>query len=164
MNGRFIAVTAHKDLRRRLADPAALIMWFGIPLAIGGLILALSSGGDGAGPRGRMLIVNEDGSFVSGLLAGAAGQGPLGELFDVTQVDRDEGRRIVDAGEASALLILPAGLQEAVLGEGTAEIRLVTNPAQRILPGMIECRSALRCSSAACCSGWTGAPRSGWWA
>ena len=138
MNGRFAGITALKDLRRRLADPAALIMWFGIPLAIGSMILALSSGGDGAGPRGRLLIANEDDSFVSGLLVGAAGQGPLGELFDVTRVDREEGRRLVDAGEASALLILPAGLQEAVLGEGKAEIRLVTNPAQRILPGMIE--------------------------
>ncbi len=138
MNGRFIGITAVKDLRRRLADPAALIMWFGLPLAIGAMIVALSSGGDGAGPRGRLLVADEDESFVSGMLAGAAGQGPLGELFDVTPVDRDEGRRIVDAGDASALLILPAGLQEAVLGEESVEIRLVTNPAQRILPGMLE--------------------------
>lgn len=138
MNGRFIGITAAKDLRRRLADPAALVMWFGLPLAIGAMIVALSSGGDGAGPRGRLLVADEDESFVSGMLAGAAGQGPLGELFDVTPVDRDEGRRIVDAGDASALLILPAGLQEAVLGEGAVEIRLVTNPAQRILPGMLE--------------------------
>ena len=44
----------------------------------------------------------------------------------------------MDAGDASALVVLPAGLQDAVLGQGTVEIRLVTNPAQRILPGMIE--------------------------
>ena len=138
MNGRFVVITAYKDLRRRLADPVSLVMWFGLPLAIGAMILTLSSGGDGAGPRGRLLVVDEDDSFASGLLAGAAGQGPVGELFDVTHVDRDEGRRIVDAGDASALLILPAGLQAAVLGERTAEIQLVTNPAQRILPGLIE--------------------------
>ena len=138
MNGRFVVLTALKDLRRRLADPVALIMWFGLPLVIGTMIMALSTGGDGAGPRGRLLVADEDDSFVSGLLAGAAGQGPLGELFEVTQVDPDEGRRVVDDGDASALLILPAGLQDAVLGEGTAEIELVTNPAQRILPGMLE--------------------------
>ena len=80
------------------------------------MILALASGGDGAGPRGRLLVVD---AFVSGKLVGAAGQGPLEEVFDVTYVSRDEGRRIVDAGNASALLILPAGLQEALVGEGT---------------------------------------------
>ena len=80
MNGRFIGITAAKDLRRRFADPVALIMWFGLPLAIGAMVVALSSGGDGAGPRGRLLVADEDESFVSGMLAGAAGQGPLGEL------------------------------------------------------------------------------------
>ncbi len=83
-------------------------------------------------------MADEDESVLSGLIGGAAVQGPVAQLFDVTPVERDEGRRMMDAGDASALVILPPGLQEAVLGEGTAEIELVTNPAQRILPGMIE--------------------------
>ena len=62
------------------------------------MILALASGGNGAGPRGRLLAVD---AFVSGKLVGAAGQGPLEEVFHVTYVSRDEGRRIVDAGDAS---------------------------------------------------------------
>ena len=137
MTGRFIAATALKDVRRQLADPVGLLIWMGLPLAIGGLITLISAGGGGS-PRGRLLVADEDGSLLSGLIGGAAAQGPIATLFDVTPVDRDEGRRIMDAGGASALVVLPAGLQEAVLGEGTAEIRLVTNPAQRILPGMIE--------------------------
>ncbi len=137
MTGRFIAATARKDVRRQLADPVGLLIWMGLPLAIGGLIVLITAGGGGS-PRGRLLVADEDESLLSGLIGGAAVQGPIAELFDVTPVDRDEGRRIMDAGDASALVVLPAGLQEAVLGEGTAEIRLVTNPAQRILPGMIE--------------------------
>jgi hypothetical protein len=137
MTGRFLAATALKDVRRQLADPLGLLTWMGLPLVIGGLIV-LVSGGEGGTPRGRLLVADEDESLLSGLLGGAAVQGPVAQLFDVTPVDRDEGRRIMDAGDASALVILPAGLQEAVLGEGTAEIRLVTNPSQRILPGMIE--------------------------
>ena len=137
MTGRFIAATALKDVRRQLADPVGLLIWMGLPLAIGGLIVLVTAGGEGS-PRGRLLVADEDESFLSGLVGGAAVQGPMAELFDVTPVDRDEGRRVMDAGDASALVVLPAGLQDAVLGEGTVEIRLVTNPAQRILPGMIE--------------------------
>ena len=136
MTGRFIAATARKDVRRQLADPVGLLIWMGLPLAIGGLIVLVTAGGEGS-PRGRLLVADEDESFLSGLIGGAAVQGPIAELFDVTPVDRDEGRRIMDAGDASALVVLPAGLQDAALGEGTAEIRLVTNPAQRVLPGMI---------------------------
>ena len=136
MTARFIAATARKDVRRQFADPAGLLIWMGLPLAIGGLIVLVTAGGEGS-PRGRLLVADEDESFLSGLIGGAAVQGPIAELFDVTPVDRDEGRRIMDAGDASALVVLPAGLQDAVLGEGTAEIRLVTNPAQRVLPGMI---------------------------
>ena len=136
MTGRFVVATALKDVRRQLADPMGLLTWMGLPLVIGSLIVLINAGG--ASPRGRLLVADEDESFLSGLVGGAAVQGPVAELFDVTPVDVDEGRRIMDAGDASALVILPPGLQEAVLGEGTAEIRLVTNPAQRILPGMIE--------------------------
>ena len=136
MTGRFVAATALKDVRRQLADPLGLLTWMGLPLIIGGLIVLVSGGG--GSPRGRLLVADEDESFLSNAIGGAAVQGPIAELFDVTPVDRDEGRRLMDAGGASALVILPAGLQDAVLGRGTAEIRLVTNPSQRILPGMIE--------------------------
>ena len=136
MTGRFVATTALKDVRRQIADPLGLLTWMGLPLVIGGLIVLVSGGG--GSPRGRLLVADEDESFLSGLIGGAAVQGPIAELFDVTPVERDEGRRLMDAGGASALVILPAGLQEAVTGRGTAEIRLVTNPSQRILPGMIE--------------------------
>lgn len=137
MTARFIAATARKDVRRQLADPVGLLIWMGLPLAIGGLIVLVTAGGGGS-PRGRLLVADEDESLLSSLVGGAAAQGPMADLFDVTRVDADEGRRIMDAGDASALVVLPAGLQDAVLGEGTAEIRLVTNPAQRILPGMVE--------------------------
>ena len=58
-----------KDLLRRMADPMALLIWIGIPLVLGGLITLISS--DGAPPRVRVLLVDQDDSFVSGLLVGA---------------------------------------------------------------------------------------------
>lgn len=137
MSVHFAIVTAGKDLRRRLADPAALLIWLALPLAIGGLLVLINSG-DGGTPRGRLLVVDEDRSFVSGVIAAIPTQGEMAELFDVVPVERTEGRRLMDAGEATALLILPAGLQSAFAGTGRSEIRLVTNPSHRILPSVIE--------------------------
>ena len=137
MSAHFILATARKDLRRRLADPAALLIWLALPLAIGGLLVLINSG-DGGTPHGRLLVVDEDRSFVSGLIGGFPKQGRMAELFDVVHVERDEGRRLIDAGEATALLVLPAGLQSAFAGNGNAEVRLVTNPSHRILPSVIE--------------------------
>ena len=137
MSVHFVIATARKDLRRRLSDPAALLIWLALPLAIGGLLVLINSG-DGGTPRGRLLVVDEDRSFASALIAGIPTQGDLAELFDVVPVERDEGQRLIDAGEATALLILPAGLQGGFVGNGNAEIRLVTNPSHRILPSVIE--------------------------
>jgi ABC-type multidrug transport system permease subunit len=54
------------------------------------------------------------------------------------QVDEAEGRKRIDAGEASALLVIPRGFGGAVLREQPTELQLVTNPSQRIMPRMIE--------------------------
>ena len=137
MSVHFVFATARKDLRRRLADPTALLIWFALPVAIGGLLILISSGNGGA-PHGRLLVADEDRSFVSRLIGGVLRQGELADLFDVVSEERDEGRRLIDAGEATALLILPAGLQDAFVGKGVAEVQLVTNPTHRILPSVIE--------------------------
>ena len=137
MSAHFVLATARKDLRRRFTDPIGVLIWFALPIAVGGLLVLVNGGDDGT-PRGRLLIADEDASFVSGLIGTLPSRGGLGELFDVEPVTREEGRHIVEAGEASALLILPAGLQDAFAGKGNAEIRLVTHPAQRILPAVIE--------------------------
>ena len=103
----FLVTTLIKDLRRRLADPIALILWIGIPLVIGWL-MTLAMGGDGGGvPKAKVLLVDQDDSFLTQLLEGA---GSNSESFlDIERVELDEGRARLDRGEGSALLILPAG-------------------------------------------------------
>ncbi len=132
----YLIVAAAKDIRRRLADPAALVFWVGLPLLLGGLLSFISDDDSGAAPRATVLVVDEDATFVSGLLSLAlARAAPL----DLQPVARDEGRRRIDDGDATALLIVPAGFQQAVLdGASTAELTLVTNPAQQVLPGVVE--------------------------
>jgi ABC-type multidrug transport system permease subunit len=135
---RFVAVAALKDLRRRLADPAAILIWIGIPLAIGGLMNLVIGSAGSTPPRATVLVVDQDDTFLSRLLSGSSGVARLGEFLDLERVTIEDGRRRIDAGDASALLIIPAGFQTAVIEDRPAELRLVTNPAQRILPGIVE--------------------------
>ena len=132
---RFVYVATLKDLRRRLADPPALAVWIGIPLVLAGMLNFISGTG-GDAPRARLLIVDEDKSTLSGLIPAAARQGNM--PIDVETVGLEDGRRQIAGGDASALLVIPAGFQSAVVGRGAANLQLVTNPAQRILPLMVQ--------------------------
>jgi ABC-type multidrug transport system permease subunit len=127
-------VAAAKDVRRRLADPAAFAVWIGLPLLLGGLLSFIAGGGD-APPRAQLLVVDQDATFVSGLLETAISST---EIVDLQSVTLDEGRQRIDSGDATALLVVPKGFQDAVLDLGTSNLTLITNPAQQILPGIVE--------------------------
>jgi hypothetical protein len=43
----FVLIAAIKDLRRRFADPAALLIWIGLPVVVGALMSLVSGGGSG---------------------------------------------------------------------------------------------------------------------
>lgn len=135
---RFVAVAALKDLRRRLADPAAVLIWIAIPLAIGGLMNLVIGSAGRTPPRAKVLVVDQDDTFLSRLLSGSGGVQGLGEFLDLERVTVEDGRRRIDAGDATALLIIPAGFQTAVIEDRPAELQLVANPAQSILPGIVE--------------------------
>lgn len=137
MSGGFLAASVLKDLRRYRRDPWSLLSWLGIPVLIGLLLSMAFGGGDGAVPRAKLLVVDRDDSFLSGLLVGALGSDRL-DIVDASSVDEETGRKRIDGGDASALLVLPEGFGEAVLRETPVTLELVTNPSQRILPGIVE--------------------------
>ena len=133
---RFLLISAAKDLRRRLADLPGLAVWLGIPIVIGTL-MTLAFGGDNAVPKAHVLLADEDDSLLGRLAAGAS-SGEGGNYLDIERVTADDGRKRLDAGEGSALVILPKGLTDAVLNDTPATITVVTNPAQRILPEVVR--------------------------
>ena len=137
---RFVLLTAANDLRRRLRDPASLALWLGIPIAIGLMIrVAFGGSGGGSGPKAQVMVADLDDSLLSGLLLGAMGQQQGQSLpFEAEAVELEEGRERIEDGDASALLVIPEGFAEALLNEDPCTLELVTNPAQRILPGMVE--------------------------
>ena len=132
---RFILSTSSKDLRRRLADPSPLALWLALPILLGGLI-SLLNGGSVA--KAHLLVVDHDASFLSQFVLGAGRQGRGSEFLDVEEVTAELGAQRIAAGDATALLTIPKGFQDAVLNERPTELTLLTNPAQRILPVIIE--------------------------
>jgi len=133
----FLSASVRKDLARWSQDKTALLIWLGIPFLIGGLITLMIDGGNGT-PTGVLLIADQDNSLLSGLVIGTYSQDQLGELIVVEQVSVEEGEARINDGDASGFLTIPVGFQDAFLNETPVTLTLKTNPAQTILPGIIE--------------------------
>jgi ABC-type transport system involved in multi-copper enzyme maturation permease subunit len=89
-------------------------------------------------PQGRLLVADEDQTFLSQAVKGAFSREPLSKMIAIESIDRENGLRRMERGEASALLIVPKGFQNTYFRNQPVQLRLVTNPAQRILPNIIE--------------------------
>lgn len=137
MTLRFILTCAWKDLLRARRDPFGILIWIAIPLILGALITVVFGRGD-ATPQGRLLVADEDDTFVSNLLTGAFSQQPMSKMVFVEKVSREAGRARIDRGDGSALLIIPKGLSDAVLQNRPSRLELITNPSQRIVPNIIR--------------------------
>ena len=133
---RYLLATARKDLMRIRGDWPALLLWIGIPLMVGGLMVLVF--GNGATPQARLLVADSDQSLVGRLLTGGFQQGALADLIQVEPVELEEGRRRMEDGDASGLLVIPEGFGSAVLDGEPAALELVTNPSQTVLPGILE--------------------------
>ena len=124
--------------RDDFAIPSRLLLWIGIPLIIGALLTLLAGGRSGPSPQAFVLVADEDDSLISGLLVGALSQDRTGGVIRAESVDAIDGRARLDEGEASALLVIPDGFGNAVLADDPIALTLVKNPAQTILPSIVE--------------------------
>ncbi len=134
----FLLATAAKDWKRQRRDPAALLLWIGIPLLVGGLMTMLAGGREGPRPQAHVLIVDRDDSFLSNFLVGALSQEGAGDFVRAERVTEEDGRERIADGDGTALLVIPDGFAAAVLREEPCALELVTNPTQRVLPGIVE--------------------------
>jgi ABC-type multidrug transport system permease subunit len=137
-NLRFLWTGVRKDVATVRRDPFGLIIPIGIPLVLAVLLSMVFGSGGNAVPQGRLLVADEDGSIASSLLTSVFSRDPLSRMVVVRQVTRQEGRARIGRGDASALLIISKGLQQSFLRNQPFRLQLYTNPAQRILPRVIE--------------------------
>jgi hypothetical protein len=134
---RFVWISARKDFSLLRRDPVSLAAWLGIPLILG-LLLNMVFGEGDARPQGRFLVADEDQSLASALLTEAFGRDPLAKMVIVEKTSREEGKIRIDRGEASAFLIIPKGLRTAYLRNQPVHLLLFTNPAEHIVPRIVQ--------------------------
>ena len=133
----FLGIAFAKDLRRILRDPVAILLSVGLPLMVG-LLLKIAFGGGETKPTAQLLVADHDSSFVSNLLVASFDRGPLADLVDTESVTEEKGRAMMEDGKASGLLIIPDRFGDDVFDRRLTTLTLITNPAQRILPGILK--------------------------
>jgi hypothetical protein len=135
-----IIIAAH-HLKRVARSPGLILLLLAVPVTLAVIMYAAfgRTAGTGRLPAITVLFLDEDRTFVSSAVPQLFGGGPFADQFTVaTAVDRDEARRSFERGTASALIVAPAGLQQAVLSGARAELVLYRNPRQTISPQVVE--------------------------
>jgi ABC-type Na+ efflux pump permease subunit len=127
-----------RDLTRFARNPVRTALMFAIPLSMSA-IFALIFGGGGGEPAItiRVLVHDEDDSLLSRMLQGSGSDPRMDERLELVPVG-EEGYRMMEEGEASALLHIPRGFTDDFLDGRPVELELVKNPAQRFLPSLVE--------------------------
>lgn len=149
MNILFVAL---KDLKRVFRSVFALIMMFGAPLLIAGLLYfafgsMMNGGNTFTLAQTRVVIANLDQASSSGsafkageMLVSFLENKDLADLLKLTMVsDEMQARSAVDQQQADVALIIPANFTQAALTSGqNAAVVLYQDPTLTIGPGIVK--------------------------
>ena len=126
-----------KDFRRRVRRPMGILILLAFPLIFSAMIaLTFGSGGSGF-PKVHLLLQDDDGELISGLVKQAFASEQAAAYFDVEIVEGN-GRDRIEDGDGSALLIIPENFTSDFLEGEPTNLVLVRNPAQGIMPEVAE--------------------------
>lgn len=142
MSARQVLLLVRKDLRRRLRSPLSTILVLVFPLVLAGILAMAFGAGETEVPKVRLLLDDQDGGLAGMLVSQAFSSPQAAAYFEVQKVDEgtagDDALAKLEKEEFSALLRLPPGLTDAILDGRAADLELVRNPAQSILPEVAE--------------------------
>ena len=133
-------VLIRKDLLRRWRSPLATIVMIVFPLFMSAAIGSLGgSGGEATFPRITVLVQNLDAKgFIANALVGGLNNERAQEYLDVVVLEADApARQMMENGEASALLILPADFTRKIMQREPVALEVVRNPSEGIKPEII---------------------------
>jgi ABC-2 type transport system permease protein len=136
---RLLLVLAN-DVRRHLKSPGAILIYIAIPMvmtALIGIIFAPRTEGSELPPI-QVLLVDNDKGFASKLLLGAFDADQMKKMFQVTVTDETDGRKRMERGRASAMIVIPEGFTLDLLDAKTTTLTVVKNPAEQFLPDVVE--------------------------
>lgn len=125
-----------RDLLRLVREPGRPLLLLAMPLMLAAIFALVFAGGGAEGIKIRVLLHDEDESFLSNLLQGV-GSNPQASQLEVVAVG-EEGYAMMEEGEASALIHIPKGFGDAVIDGRPTAFGLVKNPSERFLPQVVE--------------------------
>lgn len=137
MSARQVLLLVRKDLQRRLRSPLSTLLVLVFPLVLAGILAMAFGAGETEAPKVRLLLDDRDGGLAGTLVSQAFSSPQAAPYFEVEKAGDDALERL-EKDEFSALLRLPPGLTGAILDGRAAELELVRNPAQSILPEVAE--------------------------
>lgn len=135
------AIIAAHHLKRIVRSPGLILLLMAIPLTLAGIEYAAFAPAAASGklPPIKVLVLDEDRTFASSAVPRLIGSGPLADYIELDNTtDVPSARRSLQRGQASALIVVPQGFQQALFDRRTAEIRFVPNPAQTISPEIVR--------------------------
>jgi ABC-type multidrug transport system permease subunit len=142
-------VIARHHLVRIVRSPGLIVILLAIPVTLATLEYAAFGPTVASGklPPIKVLILDQDNTFLSRAVPQVfTTGGPLKDMFETSAVtDRAAAKNLFLRNEASALLIVPAGFQNALLTGGTGELQFAPNPLQTFSPQIA--RSVLEMSA-----------------
>ncbi len=128
-----------KDFKRKWRNPVIILGFLLIPVVftfIFGIVFGSSE--EQILPQVSVLVADKDGSIFSQLLLSALSQGELKKFMKIEAVEEEQGRRLLDKGKASALLIIPENFGDDAWKGRTTELLLLKNPSEQFLPQIAE--------------------------
>jgi ABC-type multidrug transport system permease subunit len=128
-----------KDFKRKWKNPIVILGFLLIPIIFTFIFgFVFGSTEDEILPKVRILVVDKDKSLISQFLLAAFNQGELKKFIQADAVEEEQGRELLDAGKASALLTIPENFGDDVWQGKKAELTLLKNPSEQFLPQIVE--------------------------
>ena len=133
-------IIAHHHLLRIFRSPGLILILLAVPVTLAAIEYAAFGPTVASGrlPPIKVLILDEDRTLVSGVVPQAfTAGGPVRDMFETSPVaDRAAARTLFQKNEASALVIVPKGFQDALLAGNRAELQFAPNPLQTFSPAI----------------------------
>jgi ABC-2 type transport system permease protein len=133
-------IIARHHLLRIFRSPGLILILLAVPVTLAGIEYAAFGPTVASGklPPIRILVLDDDKTLVSGAVPQVfTAGGPLKDMFETSPVpDRAAARALFQKNEASGLVIVPKGFQDALLAGTRAELQFAPNPLQTFSPAI----------------------------
>lgn len=137
---KILFLLVYKDFIRQLKKPWVVLTFMAIPVLMTWMISSVFGTGKEAPEIVlHVAVLDQDKEFFSSMLRSMSSQSDEAKNLKVHLVDNlDEGVRLIEDRKVSALLVFPKNMTTDLLDGATAAIELYKNPAQTVLPQIIE--------------------------